>query len=99
MTTLIGARRAADIAVNVLLPFALAWGKVSYLPALERKALDLYRGYPRLVVNTVERHMKNQLGLDSRVVNSARRQQGLIHIYNSLCTQGRCDSCPLGRSA
>ena len=99
MTTLIGARRAADIAVNVLLPFALAWGRANSLPALERKALNLYHRYPRLVVNTVERHMKNQLGLDSRVVNSARRQQGLIHIYNSLCTQGRCDSCPLGKSA
>jgi len=98
MTTLIGARRAADIAVNVLLPFALAWGKASSLPGLERKALDLYRRYPRLVVNTVERHMKNQLDLDSRLVNSARRQQGLIHIYNNLCTQGRCDSCPLGKA-
>jgi len=43
--------------------------------------------------------MKNQLGLDSRLVNSAQRQQGLIHIYNSLCTQGRCDSCPLGKAA
>jgi hypothetical protein len=97
-STLLGARRAADIAVNVLLPFAFAWGRTSSLPGLERKALDLYCHYPGLVVNTVERHMKNQLGLDSSLVNSARRQQGLIHIYNSLCTQGRCDSCPLGKA-
>ena len=97
--TLLGVRRAADIAVNVLLPFALAWGRANSLPVLEKKALDLYCRYPRLVVNTVERHMKNQLGLDSRLVNSAQRQQGLIHIYNSLCTQGRCDSCPLGKAA
>ena len=97
--TLLGVRRAADIAVNVLLPFAFAWGRASSLPGLERKALDLYCHYPRLVVNAVERHMKNQLGLDSRLVNSAQRQQGLIHIYNSLCTQGRRDSCPLGKAA
>jgi len=97
--TLLGVRRAADIAVNVLLPFAFAWGRASSLPGLEQKAFDLYCHYPRLVVNTLERHMKNQLGLDSSLVNSAQRQQGLIHIYNSLCTQGRCDSCPLGKAA
>jgi len=98
-STLLGARRAADIAVNVLLPFAFAWGRASCLPGLESKALDLYHHYPGLIVNAVERHMKNQLGLDSRVVNSAQRQQGLIHIYNSLCTQGRCASCPFGKTA
>jgi len=96
--TLLGSRRAADIVVNVLLPFTFVWGKVSSAPELERKAFDLYRGYPKLGVNTVERHMQDQLGLDSSLVNSAQRQQGLIHIYNTLCTQGRCDSCPLKQS-
>ncbi len=96
--TLVGSRRAADIIVNVLLPFTLAWGRLNSQPELEKKALDLYRCYPRLTVNTVERHMMNQLGLSSRLVNSAQRQQGLIHIYNTLCTQGRCNSCPLKQS-
>jgi hypothetical protein len=95
--TLLGSRRAADIIVNVLLPFTLAWGRLNSQPELEKKALDLYRCYPRLAVNTVERHMMNQLGLSSRLVNSAQRQQGLIHLYNTLCTQGRCNSCRLSQ--
>jgi len=94
--SLIGSRRADDIVVNVLLPFTLAWSKVTSQPELERKALDLYRHYPKLAVNSVERHMKNQLGLISNLVDSARQQQGLIHIYKTLCTQGRCNCCPLG---
>jgi len=93
--SLLGSRRAADIVVNVLLPFTFAWGKVTSQPELEKKALELYRSYPKLEVNTVERHMIDQLGLDTSLVNSARRQQGLIHIYNSLCIQGRCNCCPL----
>ena len=93
--SLIGSRRADDIVVNVLLPFILAWSQVTSQPELERKALDLYCHYPKLAVNSVERHMRNQLGLGSKLVNSARRQQGLIHIYNTLCTQGRCNCCPL----
>jgi len=96
---LLGSRRAADIAVNVLLPFNFAWGKLNSQPEVERKALNLYHGYPRLAVNAVERHMKIQLGLSSSLVNSAQRQQGLIHIYNTLCTQGKCNCCQLSEAA
>ena len=95
--TLLGSRRAADITINVLLPFTFAWSKLTSQPELEKKTLDLYRHYPKLAVNTIERHMKDQLGVSSSLVNSAQRQQGLIHIYNTLCTQGRCNCCPLSQ--
>ncbi len=95
--TLLGSRRAADIVVNVLLPFTFAWSQIGSQPALGRKVVDLYRCYPRLAVNAVEKHMMNQLGLSGSLVNSARRQQGLIHIYNTLCTQGGCDRCSLSQ--
>jgi hypothetical protein len=94
--TLLGRGRAADIVVNVLLPFVFAWGKLNSQPELSRKAFTLYHNYPRLSTNTMERHMIKQIGLDSSLVNSAQRQQGLIHIYNTLCTQGKCDCCRLG---
>jgi len=96
---LLGGSRAADIVINVLLPFTFAWGKFTSQPELTRKVLDLYCWYPRLVVNTLEKHMRNQLGLGSHLVNSARRQQGLIHIYKTLCSQGKCHCCPLGESS
>jgi len=95
--TLLGRRRAADIIINVLLPFTLAWSKLTSQPELEQKSLALYHHYPKLTVNTIEKHMKAQLGVSSSLVNSAQRQQGLIHIYNTLCTQGRCNSCPLSQ--
>ncbi len=91
--TLLGRVRAADIVVNVLLPFTFAWSQFTSQPELEEKAFDLYRRYPRLAVNSVEKHMTAQLGLNSRLVSSVQRQQGLIHIYNNLCTQGRCGHC------
>ena len=96
--TLLGATRAANIVVNVILPFTLAWSQLTSQPELVNKALNLYHNYPKLAVNTVERHMQNQLGLSSNLVNSARRQQGLIHIYKTLCTQGRCNHCCLSRT-
>ncbi|MBE9482169.1 MAG: DUF2851 family protein [Chloroflexi bacterium] len=93
--TLLGSSRAAVIAVNVLLPFTVAWGRLTSQLEIEIKALNLYYCYPKLVVNSIERHMTSQLKLSRRLINSAQRQQGLIHIYNTLCTQGKCDSCPL----
>jgi len=94
--TLLGRNRAADIVVNVLLPFTFAWSNLISKPELASQVLNLYRHYPRLVTNTIERHMSHQLGLTSDLVDSAQRQQGLIHIYNTLCSQGECHRCPLG---
>jgi hypothetical protein len=96
---LLGRNQAAAIIVNVLLPFAFAWSKDNSQPELRSKAFALYRTYPGLVVNSIERHMREQLGLNGKIVNSAQRQQGLIHIYKTLCTQGKCHCCPLGTQA
>ncbi len=95
--TLLGSNRAAGIVVNVLLPFTFAWSQFTSQLELGKKAFDLYHNYPKLVANSIERHMMNQLGLNTRLVNSTRRQQGLIHIYNTLCTQGGCHCCRLSQ--
>jgi hypothetical protein len=97
--TFLGRDRAADIIVNALLPFAFAYGKVNLYPQLMRKSLALYGTYPRLVANAIERHMKEQLGVSEDVVNSARRQQGLLHIYQTRCTRGKCCACFFGTQA
>jgi hypothetical protein len=95
--TLLGRSRASDIVVNVILPFALALSRFTSKPELGKKALAFYQSYPGLAANAVELHMRHQLRLNTCLVNSARRKQGLLHIYNSLCTQGRCGSCRLSQ--
>lgn len=89
---LLGRERAAAVAVNVLLPFFWAWGE----PALVEKALALYCAYPRRGENGVVRQMRQMLGLEASMVGSARREQGLIHLYRTRCLQGLCPGCPLG---
>jgi hypothetical protein len=95
--TLLGRGRAAEIIVNVLLPFASAWGQFTDETELGEQAFTLYLAYNRLAVNSIERHMMAQLGLSHRLVDSARRQQGLIQIYQNLCIQGRCGHCALSQ--
>lgn len=90
---LIGQTRADDIIINVLLPFAAAWGQENGETALAEKAFTLFCTYPPVETNTVERHMQRQLGLRGSQINSAPRQQGLLHLYKNWCTQGRCREC------
>lgn len=92
---LLGSGRAADIIVNVLLPFVLAHAEFTSHPEPVPQILEIYHHYPRLTTNRIERQMCNQLGVNSYLVNSAKRQQGLIHIYRTLCSQGHCHDCPL----
>ncbi len=94
-TNNLGSGRAADITVNVLLPFAFAWSRYSGRYELEEKSICLYKYYPGASVNSVERHMTEQLGLSSKMVSTAMRQQGLMHIYNNLCIRGECRNCAL----
>lgn len=91
---LIGRGRAGEMVVNILLPFSFAWAQGEP----REHALELYRSYPLLEENQITRQMSKQLFAGTRygVVNSARRQQGLIHLYKSFCLERKCLQCPLG---
>ena len=93
--TVLGEGRASDIMVNVLLPFTCARGQSSGRPELATAALGAYRDYPKLSDNALLKHMRSQLRIGRPLVSSARRQQGLLHLYRTLCTQGWCERCPL----
>ncbi|MBE0415700.1 MAG: DUF2851 family protein [Dehalococcoidia bacterium] len=87
---LIGQGRAREMAVNILLPFSFAWDEGE----LREHALALYRNYPRLEENRITSQMRRQLFMGCGVVNSARRQQGLLHLYRSFCVERKCSLCP-----
>ncbi len=85
-SALIGRARAREIAINVTLPFFYARAHTLGDSALGRLCLELYRGFPPGQENEVTREMKALLGATSErgpAVNSARRQQGLIHLYRA----------------
>ena len=94
---LLGWDRAAALAVNIIIPFAVAWSQRENHPALAELARGVYRLQPKLAFNSVEKHMLVQLALDPHRITSARSQQGLLHIYQTLCTQGKCRACALGK--
>jgi hypothetical protein len=95
---LIGADRAADVVVNVLLPWAAAVGRSRGEAALASSAEAVFRVHPRLAANEITRHMASQIaGPNARsVVKTACHQQGLIHVYRGWCDARDCARCPAG---
>jgi hypothetical protein len=104
---LVGAGRAAEIVVNVLLPFGYALGQVTSDTALSERALAIYRRYPAGSPNRIVREMALQVGgADGpKLARGACRQQGLIHLYRHWCDSRDCANCsaradaPPGRPA
>ena len=95
---LIGQGRAREIAVNIALPFAFACAEAGSQVSLAEQALWLYRIYPRSGGNEITRGLTKLLGSKaSALVDSARRQQGLLHLDRTFCHPRRCADCPLAQ--
>ena len=73
-SALLGIKRVADIIVNVVLPLASAWSKLTFQTELTGKVFALYGNYPRLVVNAVGWNIRHQLRLSSFLCSSAQHQ-------------------------
>jgi len=90
---LIGSGRADEMAVNVVLPFTLAWAQTRQDKFLAQAALTLYQRYPKLSPYGILRRLTAALGRE--LTGGARRQQGMLHLFHCYCRQGGCNRCPL----
>ena len=90
----LGQSRAKDIVVNVVLPFFYAWGEMVRDSCVARSSLQMYYRYPKLSENEITRELARLLFLQGRspLINSARRHQGLIHLYKALYERWETES-------
>jgi hypothetical protein len=82
----VGAARARDVAVNVILPFVHGWAGETRDRDLAGLSNGLYQSFPRLGENEITREMVRLLTTTAELpsVRTARRQQGLIHLYRAM---------------
>lgn len=95
---LIGAARARDIVVNVLLPVAVAQGKLLEQPSLIEAAEKVFAAHPPLESNALIRFTAHRLfgqRVPPRLLRTAARQQGLLQIFHDFCLSDRsaCERC------
>ncbi|MFN8524158.1 MAG: DUF2851 family protein [Chloroflexota bacterium] len=98
--SLIGADRAGEVVVNVVLPLLHALGQAAGDEVLSRRAWALYQRYPGTAPNRLVREMALQLGGErsAEFARGALRQQGLIHLYKHWCDWRDCRACPASGS-
>ena len=96
---LIGKDRASDIIINSILPVILAYAQRKQNIELQNLVMKIYTDYGRLQDNRITRYFADKAFQNNEkyasVVNSALRQQGLIHIYKNYCIDNDCCTCPL----
>lgn len=94
---LIGRQRAAEVGVNVFLPFLAGWASHLGDGDLVSRSRQVYRLYPKRGDNEITRYMAVQIaGIPRpRVARSACRQQGLLHLYWRYCETKMCGECPI----
>ncbi len=90
----IGRGRAIELAVNAVLPLALALADATDDRALALAAQQVYRSLGRPAAYGVTRHLDGALA-PGGVTVGARRQQGMLYLQRNYCSQGGCGRCPL----
>ncbi|MBI5820134.1 MAG: DUF2851 family protein [Verrucomicrobia bacterium] len=95
---LIGAARARDIVVNVLLPAAVAQGRLLEQPVLVEAAENIFAAHPSLESNALVRFTAHRLfgqRVPPRLLRTAVRQQGLLQVFHDFCLNDRsaCQRC------
>ena len=95
--TLVGKQRARDIVINVVLPVLVAYALEIGDAPLKIRISQLYQEYPKISSNTIIKTMGRQLFGDEKqareFIQTAARQQGLIHLYKLYCHRGECRRC------
>ncbi|MFQ5963955.1 MAG: DUF2851 family protein [Candidatus Scalinduaceae bacterium] len=98
---LIGRERENIIFINIIIPVLLAYARKRDDSILEDRLFKVYRQHPKLSPNNVTRFMSCRIfGQDIRkrkVINNARRQQGLLQIFKDFCESDdiACKRCAL----
>ena len=96
---LIGASRASDIIVNILLPIAQMWAETVDSSNLRDAVQRLYDDIPQLDDNRVTKDVKAQIFTEEQPIKlispSAKKQQGAIYLHRNFCSSQICDLCPI----
>jgi len=91
---LIGKDRVLTIIVDVLMPLMLLCSNENGDHQLEENIHNIYTRISRLPSNSITRFMvRRMLRGERHIVNSARRGQALIQIFNDYCANNE-DGCP-----
>lgn len=91
----IGASRADEIMINVILPFFAVYYEVFGKEDLAKKVVKTYNIYPQKSDNKIVREVAEGLN-NIDYLKKAVLTQGLLELFRSYCSKKKCLDCEIG---
>ncbi|MBN1638798.1 MAG: DUF2851 family protein [Ignavibacteriales bacterium] len=94
----IGAYRADEIIINVVLPFLSIYFDLFNLPEISKKILKCYNLHEQNSDNKISKLISDELGLKEHC-HKTLYMQGMLELYHSFCIKNNCTNCEIGKIA
>lgn len=92
----IGASRADEILVNVVLPFMAVYFEIYGNQQLVKKVFKMYSTYEQKSENQIVNDVSKSLNAATQVKKTIFAQ-GMIELFRNYCSKGRCLECEIGK--
>jgi hypothetical protein len=93
----VGATRADEIVVNVILPFFAVYFEIFGNPQLTKKILKVYSIYQQRSENQIIIDVANSLQMQDQSRKTVIAQ-GMIDLFRNYCSKNKCLECEIGKT-
>ena len=93
----VGASRADEIVINVVLPFFAVYFDVFGNQELSKKVFKLYSIYQQRTDNRIVRDVADALRMREQAKKTVY-MQGMIELFRNYCSKGKCLDCEIGKA-
>ena len=91
----LGHARVQELIVNEIVPLLLLYAREYPDRGLGRESIALLRSLPSATENSVTRLVRGALLGGKARPGGSLEHQGILHLYSSYCSRGRCGRCPV----
>lgn len=93
----VGATRADEIVVNVILPFFAIYFEIFGNPQITKKILKVYSIYQQRSENQIIIDVANSLQMNDQSHKTVLAQ-GMIDLFRNYCSKNKCLECEIGKT-
>lgn len=92
----IGASRADEIVINIILPFLSIYFDVYGNKKLSQKVMKVYSTYSQSIDNRIVTDIADMFNLQNEISRTII-SQGILELFRSLCSKNKCLDCEIGK--
>ncbi|MGK9367780.1 DUF2851 family protein [Melioribacter sp. Ez-97] len=92
----VGASRADEIMINVILPYFAVYFKIYGHEQLTDKIVKTYGVYEQRAENQIIHNVADALGVQNKVKKTVYAQ-GMIDLFRNYCSKNKCLECEIGK--